>query len=328
MGKSNFDKYREIESMMDQFLALEATYLDKLKERYDYMSEYRSEYNKLKRAVNSSKTDLEEKEVSKISEDEKNALIESVKNKLNKQIERHTEILEQETSIRSKQAIDVLNEALNTIRKGISKKQLERINNELIGVKVFIEEIESLILIISKEKTSKKKIANAIGLLEAAYSEYLSSFREYRLACENRDGIVETFEDIYKVLMGLGFESEAKRLRNALPDYNDQKRMRPNADELLEILKPFKSNELVYWQSNNRNSDSYEYNKQLSESVSKTRATLLRNAEYKGTENAFKDLKKDYYNLKSYMEDRFYQLGGTPKNYHGHDDRKKKKTSK
>lgn len=324
MRKSNLDKFNEIETMMDQFLALESTYLAKLKERFDYMSEYRSEYNKLKRAVNTALAELEGKEVRKINKDEQNALTESIKSKLNKQIERHTEVAEHEMSVRSKQAIVVLTEALNTLRKGVTKKQLERMKDELVGVKVFVEEIESLILSISKENVSKKKIGNAIGLLEAAYSEYLSTFREYRLACENRDGIVETFEDIHKVLIGLGFESEAARIRKALPDYNDQKRMRPNADELLEIIKPFKSNDLVYWQSNNNNSNAYGYNKQLSKSISKTRATLLRNAEYKGTEKAFKELKTDYFNLKSYMEEKYYQLGGTPSNFHGHDKRKKK----
>lgn len=324
MRKSNLDKFNEIETMMDQFLALESTYLAKLKERFDYMSEYRSEYNKLKRAVNTALADLERKEVRRINKDEQNALTESIKSKLNKQIERHTEVAEHEMSVRSKQAIVVLTEALNTLRKGVTKKQLERMKDELVGAKVFVEEIESLILSISKENVSKKKIGNAIGLLEAAYSEYLSTFREYRLACENRDGIVETFEDIHKVLIGLGFESEAARIRKAHPDYNDQKRMRPNADELLEIIKPFKSNDLVYWQSNNNNSNAYGYNKQLSKSISKTRATLLRNAEYKGTEKAFKELKTDYFNLKSYMEEKYYQLGGTPSNFHGHDNRKKK----
>lgn len=324
MPKSNLDKFREIEKMMDQFLILESDYLNKLQERYDYMSEYRAEYNKLKRSVISAKSDLESKETIKISSDEKNSLIEMIKRKLHKQIERYMESEEYEMSIKSKQTINVLNDALNTLRKGVTNKRLEHMNEELIDINVFIVEIENLIVAISKENVSRKNIKEAINLLEVAYSEYLSTFREYRLACENRDGIVETFEDIHKVLTGLGFESEATRLRKALPDYNDQKRMRPNADELLEIIKPFKSNDLVYWQSNNNNSGAYGYNKQLSKSISKTRATLLRNAEYKGTEKAFKELKTDYFNLKSYMEEKYYQLGGTPNNFHGHDKRKKK----
>ncbi|MEB8123178.1 hypothetical protein NGH46_13775 [Staphylococcus xylosus] len=324
MGKSNIDKYREIESMMNQFLILEQDFLDKLKERYDYMSTYRAEYNRLKRAVNSAKSDLEGKKASEISEDEKSALYGSIKSKLNKQIERYTEAIEYESSSRYKQAIVILKDALNTLRKDITKKRLERINDELISINVSVEEIEALISIISKENMEKKKLNNAISLLDAAYSEYLGTFSEYRLACENKDGIVETFEDIHRVLIGLGFESEAARLQNTLPDYDDQKRMRPNSDELLEILKPFKSNELVYWQSNNNNSHSYDYNIKLSESISKTRATLLRNAEYKGTERAFKELKNDYSDLKSYMEEKYYQLGGKPTNYHGHDGRKKK----
>lgn len=324
MPKSNLDKFREIEKMMDQFLILESDYLNKLQERYDYMSEYRAEYNKLKRSVISAKSDLESKETIKISSDEKNSLIEMIKRKLHKQIERYMESEEYEMSIKSKQTINVLNDALNTLRKGVTNKRLEHMNEELIDINVFIVEIENLIVAISKENVSRKNIKEAINLLEVAYSEYLSTFREYRLACENRDGIVETFEDIHKVLTGLGFESEATRIRKALPDYNDQKRMRPNADELLEIIKPFKSNDLVYWQSNNNNSDAYGYNKQLSKSISKTRATLLRNAEYKGTEKDFKELKTDYFNLKSYMEEKYYQLGGTPNNFHGHDKRKKK----
>lgn len=324
MPKSNLDKFREIEKMMDQFLILESDYLNKLQERYDYMSEYRAEYNKLKRSVISAKSDLESKETIKISSDEKNSLIEIIKRKLHKQIERYMESEEYEMSIKSKQTINVLNDALNTLRKGVTNKRLEHMNEELIDINVFIVEIENLIVAISKENVSRKNIKEAINLLEVAYSEYLSTFREYRLACENRDGIVETFEDIHKVLTGLGFESEATRIRKALPDYNDQKRMRPNADELLEIIKPFKSNDLVYWQSNNNNSDAYGYNKQLSKSISKTRATLLRNAEYKGTEKDFKELKTDYFNLKSYMEEKYYQLGGTPNNFHGHDKRKKK----
>lgn len=324
MGKSNLDKYYEIEKMMDQFLLLESDYLDKLKERYDYMTEYRAEYNRLKRSVNTIKSDLEVKKTSLTNDDEKNSLIESTKNQLRRHIERCSESMEYETPIKYQQTIDVLNDALNALRKGITKKKMERLNDELMDVRVFIEDLESLILIISKENISKKNIKNAMDLLEVAYSEYLSTFSEYRLACENKDGIVETFENIHKVLIGLGLESEAERLKASLPDYDDQKRKRPNADELLELLTPFKSYELVYWQSNNSNSSAYDHNVKLSKSISKTRAALLRNAEYKGTESAFNQLKNDYNTLKDYMEKRYYQLGGKPENFHGHDNRKKK----
>lgn len=324
MAKSNLDKFYEIQDMMDQFLVLESDYLDKLKERSDYMSEYRAEYNRLKRSIHTVKADLEGKQSIRMDKGEKNLLIDSAKRKVNKQIERHEEALEYEMAIGSKKVINVLSDALNTLKKDVTKKQLERINDELIGVKVFIEEIETLILITSKGNVNQKKIENAINLLDMAYNEYLSTFSEYRSACEHKDGMVETFADIHKVLLGLGFESEAAKLKAALPDYDDQKRKRPNADELLDILTPFKSYGLVYWQSNNKNSLAYDHNVKLSESISKTRATLLRKAEFKGTENAFKQLKKDYEGLKDYMEERYYQLGGKPNNFHGHDDRKKK----
>lgn len=324
MGKTNLKKYEEIEEMMNQFYELESDYLNKLKERYDYMSEYRAEYNKLKRAVFSVKSDLEGKTTSNYSAEEINARLESVKATLNKKLQRYLEAEEYETSHKAKQVISTLNESYNSLKKKVTKKRLENVYSDLIGSGIYVEELETLVNLYSRDKTEKKKLENVINLLDMAYSEYLSTFKEYRIACENKDDMIGTFSDIHKVLVGLDFDAEAAKLKATLPDYDDQTRQRPDEQELLELLVPFKSNELVYWQSNNNKSNAYYYNAKLAKSISKTRATLLRKAEFKGTENAFKELKEDYEALKSYMEAKYYQLGGKPHNFHGHENRKKK----
>ncbi|MDN5191691.1 hypothetical protein QWY52_14155, partial [Staphylococcus aureus] len=86
-------------------------------------------------------------------------------------------------------------------------------------------------------------------------------------------------------------------------------------------LNPIKSAGLEYFQSRNKNSQSYDLNVAFAKEVAYTRRALLEDREYIGTRNAFSRLNTAFEELSSYMYERFHQLGGTPENYHGHENR-------
>ncbi|KIX91220.1 hypothetical protein TP70_03540, partial [Staphylococcus microti] len=96
----------------------------------------------------------------------------------------------------------------------------------------------------------------------------------------------------------------------------------PDPQPLLEILTPIKSAGLEYFQSGNKNSQSYELNVVFSKALAFMRRALLEGREYVGTRNAFNRLNRAFEELSNYMYERFHQLGGKPQNYHGHDNRK------
>ena len=104
---------------------------------------------------------------------------------------------------------------------------------------------------------------------------------------------------------------------------NNDRVKRPGREPLLKVLKPIKSSDLLYFQSKNKNSESYDLNSKFAEELAYCRRALLEDREYVGTSNAFDRVTTDFDELKDYMYDRYHQLGGAPVNYHGHDGRKR-----
>ena len=119
----------------------------------------------------------------------------------------------------------------------------------------------------------------------------------------------------------MGYDEEAGLMADALPDYEDVRRERPDPQQLLEVLPPVKSADLQYWQSNRRKSEGYALNMIFAKEVAYTRRALLEDREFIGTRNAFNRLNNAYEELSEYMYERYHELGGTPYNYHGHMDR-------
>lgn len=321
MPKTNLAKFEEIQKMMEDFNEVSNEYEKTLQLRHEYMSEYRNEYTKLVRTVN----DLKEQLYKRLNNDEeiKEAANEAVK-ACKKQIERYTELSQEEAYNNYQKEISALEYALNTIKKKIDKRQIENVINELEACKVEMNEMYDLLeLIKGKNGAEEEKIKSIIMIINAAEEDYLSGFKAYRIACENKDEVFETFDDIFNLLLNLGYEYEASILARGLPDLDEERKERPDPEELLNILKPIKSAGLEYWQSNNNNSFAYDYNIAFAKEVHYTRRALLEDREYIGTRNAFGRLRTAYGNLEAYMEERYSQLGGNPYNPHGHLDRKK-----
>ncbi|HDE6301444.1 TPA: hypothetical protein PDR50_002939 [Staphylococcus aureus] len=172
----------------------------------------------------------------------------------------------------------------------------------------------------SGNKDVKQSIISQISRVR---SEYISSFVTYRQALEQGEDVRQEIEYIIGDLEDAGFAKEADELTDAKPDIAEERGKRPNPEPLLDLLNPIKSAGLEYFQSKNRQSESYDLNVAFAKEVAYTRRALLENREYIGTRNAFNRLKSTFQELSSYMYERFYQLGGQPKNYHGHEDRKR-----
>ena len=82
MAYTNLDKFYEIKDMMADFKSVKDSYLDTLKDRHDYMNEYRAEYKRLVRTLNDIKRSIKK---NSDTEEERKILLKSSR----KQIDAH-----------------------------------------------------------------------------------------------------------------------------------------------------------------------------------------------------------------------------------------------
>lgn len=319
MPSTNLDKFYAIERIMEEFNGLKENYLKSLEERYEYMNEYRREYRSLVRAINDIEKRLEktEKDDEVIEVLKKNARINA-----QKQIESIEEQRETNPYLDPKDSEESLKRLVNALYRNVGidylesvQKSLEKNNIDVDGLQLLIDTLES-----DEEHDKREQKRKILSLIDMAKSDYLGSFKDYRNALETGE-VGESFNDIFKVLAQLGYDEEAGLMADALPDYEDVRRERPDPQQLLEVLPPVKSADLQYWQSNRRKSEGYALNMMFAKEVAYTRRALLEDREFIGTRNAFNRLNNAYEELSGYMYERYHELGGTPYNYHGHMDR-------
>lgn len=319
MPSTNLDKFYAIERIMEEFNGLKEEYLKSLEERYEYMNEYRREYRSLVRAINEIEKRLEitQKDDEEIEVLKKNARIDA---------QRHIESIEEQEDTDpyydSKDSKKRLNELIQALYRTVDISHLESAQKSLVrnginlgGLQLLIEILEG-----NKDNDNEEQRRRILTLVNMVKSDYLDSFKDYRNALETGE-VGESFNDIFKVLAQLGYDEEAGLMADALPDYEDVRRERPDPQQLLEVLPPVKSADLQYWQSNRRKSEGYTLNMIFAKEVAYTRRALLEDREFIGTRNAFNRLNNAYEELSEYMYERYHELGGTPYNYHGHMDR-------
>ncbi|QJE26612.1 hypothetical protein [Staphylococcus caprae] len=319
MPTTNLDKFYAIQRIMDEFNGLSEDYLKSLEERYEYMNEYRREYRTLVRAVN----DIEKRlETTKTDDEEIEVLKKNVRINAQRQIESIEEQREVNPYYDSKNSENSLNSLINALYRKVDISYLEGVQKNLEKHRVKIDGLQLLMETLEdyEKHDNREQKQKILSLIDMAKSDYLGSFKAYRIALETGE-VGESFNDIFKVLAQLGYEEEAGLMADALPDYEDVRRERPNPQELLGVLPPVKSADLQYWQSNRRKSEGYALNMLFAKEVAYTRRALLEDREYIGTRNAFKRLNSAYDELSTYMYERYHELGGTPYNYHGHMDR-------
>lgn len=313
---TNLDKFYVIEEMMIEFQRLIDEYLEKLQHRHESMALYRNEYKKLYRAVHDIRRRLSSEDV----EEEKVVLLKIARNELFDHMQRLQEEMDSDAYVDHRKNIRVLEECRESLNGNVSQDIINDVHTSLTPLKINVSSLDLLIDHQNDDIEQKKEIVN---LINKAEDEYLDGFKNYRKACERNDGVYESFDDIFSVLAQLNYTVEASIMADALPDTDGEFKERPNPNELLEVLLPFKSSGLEYWQSNYKNSQGYDLNVQLAQALAYMRRALLEDREYVGSKNASDKLIAAYEELSSYMYERYHELGGTPKNYHGHEDRKR-----
>lgn len=318
MAKSNLDKFLEIEKMMEDAESYMESYLSKLKERYDYMNEYRRLYSNLSHKFGQIKQQLIKQNDELEADDDINIVLKSAIEKIDKEIEMAEEM-------RNNKSLQQLENAKYSLEEKLNMKNVGKAWRLLKVNDVEIEEVEVLMDLLEAMGGGDDTVAEQIlGKIEYFQSEYLSSFVVFRKADEQNDDVYNALNDIIGGLEDAQLYKEASLLSEVLPNIGTERAKRPDPQPLLDLLNPIKSAGLEYFQSNNRNSESYDLNVKVAKEVAYVRRALLEDREYIGTRNAFERLISAFDTLSTYMYDRYHQLGGTPVNYHGHDDRKKK----
>jgi len=324
MATTNLEKFQEIEKMMEQAKPLLDSYLKDLEERHEYMSVYRSEYRKLRNVTKKIASDIE-KDLR--SREDTTTSYENVKYNIQAVYERLKEIAE--TEIETKGASTILEEmrdAKGSLNKSkeVNIKALKKINDVVKKYNIPVPLLEQFIEEYETEDVIGQEAADTLlNELKQGDSMYLSSFRGYRQACEEDDEVYEYYSDVVDDFLDFGLTNYGEALQEVLPESTEKRVGRPDGEALLDVLAPIKSSGLEYFQSKNRNSHGYYYNSQYAKELAYVRRALLEDREYIGTRNAFNRLTSAFEQLSDYMYERYHQLGGTPVNYHGHDDRKK-----
>lgn len=321
MAKSNLDKFLEIEEMMDEAEGLMEPYLRSLEDRYEYMNVLRKEYSDLSHTIGRIQQRLEQD----TDEFEVDDDVKAVANGAIERIDGHIEVIEEENGYEDNNvSLNRLKLAREQLEGKIDADSISSVWRTLKSLRISIEEVDVLMELVEAMGGGNKDVKQSIiSQISRVRSEYISSFVTYRQALEQGEDVRQEIEYIIGDLEDAGFAKEADELTDAKPDIGEERGKRPNPEPLLDLLNPIKSAGLEYFQSKNRQSESYDLNAAFAKEVAYTRRALLENREYIGTRNAFNRLKSTFQELSSYMYERFYQLGGQPKNYHGHEDRKR-----
>ncbi|HAC5789067.1 TPA_asm: hypothetical protein GZX72_14695 [Listeria monocytogenes] len=318
-NKTNLDKFMEIEQMMNEAQSLMSSYLEDLEERYHAMKQYRSNLSSLAHAL--TRINHRIKNRSGELDDDDDVLL--VVNSAIKKIDEHIESLEEESLYtHNSKALEQLQTAKECLTGNLKMNKVSQAWQLLRLNKIEIEEIEVILDLLDAMEEDNEDVIEVISKnINNFQNEYLSNFKVYRISREESDDMYRDIDVIAGDLEDANFYTEAEMLNEVKPYREDTRVDRPNAQPLLDILIPIRSAGLKYFQSNNRKSESYSLNVKFADEISFTRKALLENREYVGTENAFNKLNSAYSELSSYMYERYHQLGGTPENYHGHDDR-------
>ncbi|WP_239710682.1 hypothetical protein [Mammaliicoccus sp. E-M21] len=314
---TNLDKFYKIEDMMDKSESEVNSYIKKLKDRNEYINDYRREYMSLNSTVGRIKRELD---ISKeaFTEDQ-HILFKSGLVKLGKEIKRLEEERQYDADNNYSSAIKKLGNAYDDLAENPNIDTVESYLDVLIRHGVDIEEFKYLV----SESKGKSSASHIVKMLSDVESEYLTSFKEYRESCEAGEEVLTSFERIADYLYDEGYVQAYQQLEEVLPDIEEKRGERPDPQTLLDIFAPIKSSGLEYWQSNYRNSRGHDLNINFAKALAYMRRALLEEREYRGTKNAYDRLIAAFEELSGYMYERYHELGGTPNNYHGHEDRKR-----
>ncbi|MHD0398831.1 hypothetical protein ACY2DA_13495 [Staphylococcus simulans] len=322
MAVTNLDKFLEIEEMMKQAESQMDYYLEDLKVRYEYMNVLKHEYSVLLHSLGKIHQKLQQ-QITGFEDDDD---VKVVKNSAIDKIEAHIESLEEENEYNDHDvAIKQLKDIRDSLETKLDEDSLGKAWRVLKVRQIDVEEINVLLDLADTYDSSDNADVREylIKKINGIESEYLSSFVNFRKSCVNGDDFEQALQQLVNELEDAGFYKLAETLENAKPDTDNDRIERPDPEPLLNLLNPIRSAGLAYFQSRNRNSDSYDLNMAFAKEIAYARRALLEDREYIGTRNAFNRVNKAFEELSTYMYARYHQLGGTPNNYHGHEDRKK-----
>ncbi len=319
MATTNLDKFLTIEQMMNEAQGLMEPYLSSLEARYEYMNVLRQEYSNLSHALGKvQQRVLKQGDKLDIDADVKN-VAKSARDRIDEHIEAIEEDLDDDDS---QPSVNQLKRARENLEGDLNEDSIGEAWRLLKVRKIEIEELNVLMDLIDAMEDGQQDTAESIvKKIDKLRNDYTSGFVRYREALEQGEDVQKEVDEVIADLEDGGYAKEVEILTDARPSIAEERGLRPDPQPLLDLLNPIKSAGLEYFQSRNKNSQSYDLNVAFAKEVAYTRRALLEDREYIGTRNAFSRLNTAFEELSSYMYERFHQLGGTPENYHGHENR-------
>ncbi|MCC9107945.1 hypothetical protein LOY09_14270 [Staphylococcus aureus] len=319
MATTNLDKFLTIEQMMNEAQGLMEPYLSSLEARYEYMNVLRQEYSNLSHALGK----VQQRVLKQGDKLDIDADVKNVAKSARDRIDEHIEALEEDLDDDDSQpSVNQLKRARENLEGDLNEDSIGEAWRLLKVRKIEIEELNVLMDLIDAMEDGQQDTAESIvKKIDKLRSDYTSGFVRYREALEQGEDVQKEVDEVIADLEDGGYAKEVEILTDARPSIAEERGLRPDPQPLLDLLNPIKSAGLEYFQSRNKNSQSYDLNVAFAKEVAYTRRALLEDREYIGTRNAFSRLNTAFEELSSYMYERFHQLGGTPENYHGHENR-------
>ncbi|MBC1342349.1 hypothetical protein [Listeria welshimeri] len=316
MYKTNLAKFEDIEQMMNEVIEAKNVYLEALEKRNKYTKEMRSKYMLLSNRYTSvfklltelkNKKELKEKE-DKILEKELDKVLYNLNERLaeNFNLEIKKDIIFIKKIREEKLNIDTI----LSVKPIISKYNLNKAVFDRYLKDYSSSYDEDLISILNLWCTEAKKT------IDIGFRNFKDNFHdktELNLITKEIINITEPVKDkeirkVYKLINPILINAKIEETR------------RPDNKYLLSKIQPIRSSGNMFFKAKNT-SKSQILCENFALSVAKVRRVLLEENEYKSVNNAFNKLDESFQEFLNYMNERYYQRGGTPENYHGHDSR-------
>lgn len=310
---NNNEKIQNLISSKSSLEELVSTYLDQLKERYEWTQSTRSVFFTTRRSINDVANDLNKaikKENKK--DDAFETLVARIKSEANRLNQKY-----EDTYHDTERGLDELASlSSNDLTVDFAASMSSYISNQItdFSCRRLINLLDKRQIISPTDHTYIESLKVISIELKQAVQEHMKGFKKF-FEDGNADQLRSIVSSISSELAAFNLDEEASKLNEALNSLNlNSEPSRPNPEELIDILHETRSPVMYI----SRGYTVLEYVKPVYKSMNYFQRSLREGREYVGTKNSWDKYISDLNSLEEYYYTHYVQVGGKPRNYHGH----------
>lgn len=289
------------------------TYLDQLKERYEWTQTIRSAFFAARRSINDVANDL--KRISK-KELKKDTSFETLVTRIRSEATRLNQKYEEIQGITERGLDELASLSANDLTVDYADTMNAYITNQIteFSTRRLINLLEKRNNIAPANQEYIDRLQSISVNLKQVTQEYMKGFKKF-FEDDNSEQLRSVISPISNELAAMNLGEEASKLNDALMSLDlKSEPLRPNPEELVDILHETRSPAMYI----SRGYTVLEFVRPVYKSMNYFQRSLREGREYVGTKNSWDKYISALNSLEKYYYTHYVQAGGKPKNYHGH----------